>query len=313
MKDLPKLSHRHALDEDVAEVAALITRLEGAIDPAAGVTSRDTALGIIRGLLDRHYATLFYAGAELVALSNQNPDELRRAVFLDVYAPPEVVDQVVAWSLEQSRVEFPDWSIVPGVNVRDAALIEAFRSRGLEVLRRYWIMRCDTATAVSPEPPPGVSMLALDIEVDEDLRLWHATHMDAFSEHFGFVPRPFESFRDLVLNEPGLDRQGVFLAMRDGRPLGYLESSDELIDDGYGFISRLGVVKAARGQGIGELLLRHGIAHAAAKGYSKVELSVDAGNESGALRLYEKVGFQVAMSWLQLSNNPDFGRVGEPG
>jgi ribosomal protein S18 acetylase RimI-like enzyme len=172
-------------------------------------------------------------------------------------------------------------------------------------------MRCDTAGAASPEPPTGVSLVSLDIESDEDLRRWHATHMDAFSEHFGFVPRPFESFRDMVMEEPGLDRQGVFLAMRAGQPLGYLESSDELVDDGYGSISRLGVVKAARGQGIGELLLRHGIAHAASKGYSRVELSVDAGNESGALRLYEKVGFEVAMSWLQLSNNPDFGRVGE--
>jgi hypothetical protein len=31
-----------------------------------------------------------------------------------------------------------------------------------------------------------------------------------------------------------------------------------------------------------------------------LELNVDTGNESGALKLYEKVGFSAESSWIQL-------------
>jgi ribosomal protein S18 acetylase RimI-like enzyme len=57
------------------------------------------------------------------------------------------------------------------------------------------------------------------------------------------------------------------------------------------------------GHGYGEALLRHGIAYCASRGFDSVELGVDTANESGALRLYEKVGFRAESSWIQMSND----------
>jgi ribosomal protein S18 acetylase RimI-like enzyme len=38
------------------------------------------------------------------------------------------------------------------------------------------------------------------------------------------------------------------------------------------------------------------------QGREFIELNVDTGNESGALKLYEKLGFQPNSSWVQYEN-----------
>jgi ribosomal protein S18 acetylase RimI-like enzyme len=61
-----------------------------------------------------------------------------------------------------------------------------------------------------------------------------------------------------------------------------------------GWIKDLAVVPAARGRGLGELLLRHAFARLYERGVRRVGLKVDANNPTSALRLYERVGMRVA-------------------
>jgi len=49
-------------------------------------------------------------------------------------------------------------------------------------------------------------------------------------------------------------------------------------------------------------MLRWAFAYYASIARSALELSVDTGNESGALRLYEKLGFNVKNSWQHFEN-----------
>jgi len=49
-------------------------------------------------------------------------------------------------------------------------------------------------------------------------------------------------------------------------------------------------------------LLRYAIQVNTEFGHSKLCLNVDAGNESGALRLYEKVGMKPISEWHQYEN-----------
>jgi ribosomal protein S18 acetylase RimI-like enzyme len=90
------------------------------------------------------------------------------------------------------------------------------------------------------------------------------------------------------------------LAFKNGEPVGFCQCNDEYAEEKKGYISILGVVQEYQGLGIGEALLQTGISHSATKGYDSLELNVDTGNESGALRLYEKVGFKPESSWIQL-------------
>jgi len=90
------------------------------------------------------------------------------------------------------------------------------------------------------------------------------------------------------------------MAFKGGEPVGFCQCNDEYVEDNRGFINLLGVIQENQGLGIGEALLQTGISHCLTKGYDSVELNVDTGNESGALKLYEKVGFNAESSWIQL-------------
>ncbi|MFZ9317052.1 MAG: GNAT family N-acetyltransferase, partial [Candidatus Nanopelagicaceae bacterium] len=54
--------------------------------------------------------------------------------------------------------------------------------------------------------------------------------------------------------------------------------------------------------GYGELMLRWAFAYYSSIGRKSLELNVDTGNESGALRLYEKLGFKVKSAWQHFEN-----------
>jgi ribosomal protein S18 acetylase RimI-like enzyme len=103
-----------------------------------------------------------------------------------------------------------------------------------------------------------------------------------------------------VIEDVFLDHNGVFVAFIDDQPVGFCQCTDEYAEENKGYVSILGVALEYQGLGIGEALLQTGISHSATKGYSALELNVDTGNETGALKLYEKVGLKPESSWIQL-------------
>ena len=58
-----------------------------------------------------------------------------------------------------------------------------------------------------------------------------------------------------------------------------------------GFLKDLAVREAERGRGLGAALVQQGLAEFARRGVAAVELKVDAANPTGAVRLYERLGF----------------------
>jgi ribosomal protein S18 acetylase RimI-like enzyme len=60
-----------------------------------------------------------------------------------------------------------------------------------------------------------------------------------------------------------------------------------------GWLKDLAVRESHRGRGLGTSLLRHGFREFARRGVPRVGLKVDARNPSGAIRLYERLGFVV--------------------
>jgi ribosomal protein S18 acetylase RimI-like enzyme len=142
----------------------------------------------------------------------------------------------------------------------------------------------------------------LDLDKEDDLRTFHEVHQDAFSQHFGFMPRQFNEWSELVLRHKVEINLQAWLISVNGVPAGFVDFNDELLHENSGFVSGLGVRQVFQGKGLGESLLRHAIQINSALGRSKLCLSVDAGNESGALRLYEKVGMKPISEWHQYEN-----------
>ena len=64
-----------------------------------------------------------------------------------------------------------------------------------------------------------------------------------------------------------------------------------------GWIGILGTRRGYRKLGLGRAMLLAGLQHLKANGVENARLNVDAANPTGALRLYESVGFSVLHSW----------------
>jgi len=296
-------STRVATAADAKAIAKLANEHELSIDEKSSLFSEQGALDFIAGYIDSSPAYLIGLGGEpgFSAVVNLHPDSVRGRFFTDVYVRPDIenVEEIVRWAIELADSEHPDWEMWPGANSLDKRLQSAWTKHGFEFLRRYYTMRMKISSAPSIRQIDDLEIKAIDISDSDQVALWHAAHQDSFSNHFGFTPRELEKWRELVL-DPATDPNGVFMAFKNGKPVGFCQCNDEYVDDNKGFINLLGVTQDHQGFGIGEALLQTGISHCLARGYDSVELNVDTGNESGALKLYEKVGFSPESSWIQL-------------
>ena len=296
-------STRKATAADAKAIAELANEHELSIDDKSSLFSEQGALDFIAGYIDSSPAYLISLDGEsgFSAVVNLHPDSVRGRYFSDVYAKPHVenLEEVVHWAIELAESDHPDWDLWPGVNSLDKRLQSAWAKHGFEFLRRYYTMRMKLTSAPLIPQIEDLEIKAIDISDSNQIAMWHAAHQDSFSNHFGFTPRELDKWRELVL-DAATDPNGVFMAFKNGEPVGFCQCNDEYLEDNRGYINLLGVTKNNQGLGIGEALLQTGISHCLAKGYDSLELNVDTGNESGALKLYEKVGFAPESSWIQM-------------
>ncbi|MEV8391439.1 MULTISPECIES: GNAT family N-acetyltransferase [unclassified Streptomyces] len=170
----------------------------------------------------------------------------------------------------------------------DTAIIE---SRGWGRVRRYQVMVREVSPETTPVPvaPPGVTLR--DCVAEADRRPAYELCERTFADHFDHQPRTYQQWLD--------DREGdrldwslVRIATVEGLgDAGVLVSRNDRVSKGW--ISNVGVVKEARGRGLGGYLLRHSFASFAALGRETVGLGVDTRNATGALKLYEDNGMRV--------------------
>jgi GNAT superfamily N-acetyltransferase len=296
-------STRIATEADAKAIAELANAHELSIDEQSSLFSEQGALDFIAGYIDPSvtYLISFDDEPDFSAVLNLHPDSVKSRYFTDIYAKPQLenLDNVVRWAIELAESEHPDWKMWPGANFLDKRLQSAWTSQGFEFLRRYYTMRMSISEVPTIRKIKGLEIRVIDLANPAEVAIWHKLHQNSFSKHFGFAPRELEKWSELVI-DASTDSNGVFIAFKDGEPVGFCQCNDEYAEDNKGNISILGVAQESQGLGIGEALLQTGIVYSASKGYDTLELNVDTGNESGALKLYEKVGFKPESSWIQL-------------
>ncbi|PPS86998.1 GNAT family N-acetyltransferase [Streptomyces sp. MH60] len=170
----------------------------------------------------------------------------------------------------------------------DTALLA---ERGWSVVRTHHVLRraLDPAADLPPGAPAGVRVRACATEADR-VRV-HELYQRSFAQHFDFRPRPYRLWLDDI-DATGLDWSLVWLAEADDLgDAGFLLARDDR--EAMGWIRSLGVLREARGRGLGGFLLRHAFAAFAARGRDTVGLGVDTANATGAPRLYGRHGMTV--------------------
>jgi mycothiol synthase len=211
-------------------------------------------------------------------------------VALDV-AAPGYWQTFFEWAEERARVE--QLSRVRAYFPAGHELAGFVERRGYRLWRSAYTMQIELGDAASEAArlPPGIELRAYGPGDDDLLRvaLNEAFAIDPF---FHRVTR--SSFRAFYLGGRGFDPSLWLLAWDRAELAGFiLAFSEHAGDDTLGWVASLGVLPAWRRRGLGAALLRAGFRELHARGLRRVGLGVDAENETGALRLYQRVGMYV--------------------
>ncbi len=237
-----------------------------------------------------------------IFLDNQEEHVALRIIFRvhPDLAGGSVSDVLLAWAAARARENLPlappdaRVALTTGVASVNEEAIAALERNGWSRDRVNWEMEIDLTAAELPAPnwPEGITLRTADLAADAPAV--HAAESDAFSDHYGYLPQPYDGwlhFRTRVMRaEPDL----WFLAM-DGDEIAGLAlcSSERPGESEHGWVSSLGVRRQWRQRGLGLAILRHAFREIAARGKPRAGLGVDSQSLTGATRLYEKAGMRL--------------------
>jgi mycothiol synthase len=180
--------------------------------------------------------------------------------------------------------------ILSGAPEPDTAARMLFESRGYREVRRFYEMAIElTGEPAESSVPAG---LVVDGLREDEYEAFYDALNDAFAEHWEWHPQPFEEWLERRQGQHRDEHGPIWFVVRDGDELAAVTRNDVNVA-GAGYVGAIGVRPAWRGQGLAKALLQRTFAEFWRRGTTRVTLDVDAQNETGAVRLYERVGMVV--------------------
>ena len=184
------------------------------------------------------------------------------------------------------------------IQTRNTPAVELFAARDYKQSRWFHEMVRDLEADIpSRELPANVEVTGFTPERAADARL---VRNESFHDHWGSTEVTPESWAFRIGGRsfrPGLS----FIAYSDGQPIAIVISHEQ---DGHlektgrrdAHIDLVGTRRPARGRGIASALVTMSLRAARAAGYGTASLSVDADSPTGAIGLYERLGFTTALT-----------------
>jgi mycothiol synthase len=255
-------------------------------------------------------ATGALAGVGFVRILNSDDDprtEARAVIW--VHPQNRGVDlenEILDWALERARQAGQEHGrpVYFGMHIDDGApeyvvarqaLMEEY---GLEPVR-YFFKMVRPLNEPIPEPqfPEGYTMR--HSRGLEDAAAWVDAFNRSFIDHWNFHTRTVEAHANR-LRSPNYNPELDLLAIApDGNVAGFcfcevFPEENEHTGRSEGWIGMLGTCRGYRNIGLGRAMLLAGMHRLKAEGIETAALGVDAENPTGAVGLYERVGFTRA-------------------
>jgi mycothiol synthase len=183
---------------------------------------------------------------------------------------------------------------------RDTAAAVAFAAGlGFRSIRVFHTMTCDLTSVPRAVGECREVTLAELADDDAAIQLQNRLMNEAFREHFSYRTLTADETRHIYFEarERG-ERVFTLVAYREAEPVGFLVGgSDPAVarrrGRNVGGLHILGVLKPFRNRGIAKALLIAGMERLKEQGMTEAELRVDTENATGALHLYELLGFRT--------------------
>ena len=181
-----------------------------------------------------------------------------------------------------------------GVNDQMADHVALYQRRGFTPLRYFYRMRRDLGQPIPDLTlPAGLTLTTYQPEFDEALRL---AHNEAFSDHWQYEPASAVDWQKFFIGHTAF-RPDLTFVILDGKEIAAYSlnrvDADENARQGFttGWVGSLGTRRSWRKRGLAAFLLTQSFRAFQAEGLAFATLGVDAENPTGALGLYERLGF----------------------
>ena len=177
-----------------------------------------------------------------------------------------------------------------------------FESRGYEPIRYYDDMRRPLSDPIPDAPlPDGLRFVAWSPALDDTLR---EVHNAAFRDHWGSEPLTPETWTHRVTRSPAFRADLTYGVVDGDRLVGYCTAyhfpeDAEVTGRLEGWLGQIGVVREWRGRGVASAVMCHVMRAMLAAGLEDGCLDVDSENPSGAVGLYERLGFRRHERWIR--------------
>ena len=190
---------------------------------------------------------------------------------------------------------------VPGeldvsVGAGNPSLERLVRARGFQPVRWWYGMERDLAVLPPvPAVPAGLRLVPYDPALDETLRVVHG---EAFADHWGSVPPDPQRWAHWFTGSHAFRPDVSWLVLDGTEVAAYLlayfwEADAAVTGKKEAYIGQIGTRAPWRRRGLGELMLARALTGFSVAGYEQASLTVDTANPTGALGLYERVGFGI--------------------
>ncbi len=242
--------------------------------------------------------------------ANPAPDEQARA-FLDIDVHPDfaggpVEERLADWLERRANDALrPIVAAHPGTEPailrtfcwdQHAERIHRYERRGFRPVRHFYRMRRDLGEPIPDRPlPEGLEWRNYGADIDERLR---QAHEEAFADHWSHDPVSANDWQQFMVGRESF-RPDLTWVVMDGDVVAAYSLNrfdpDEAEREGYrpGWIGSLGTRRAWRKRGLASALLVKSMRTFKEEGLDSAVLGVDAQNPTGALGLYEGLGFAV--------------------
>jgi mycothiol synthase len=171
-----------------------------------------------------------------------------------------------------------------------------FERAGFTAERYYHAMERDLADVPEVRPAPGVELVPFAWDRDDEVR---RAHNASFTAHHGSTERDELAWRSWFTGQRAFRPDLSVLALIDGAVAGYVlgyvyEADTRATGVATVHLGQIGVLPTARGRGVATAAIAAPLRAAAEAGCGRAALDVDSENSTGALALYERVGFRTA-------------------
>jgi mycothiol synthase len=190
--------------------------------------------------------------------------------------------------------------------------IRLFEQHGFSPVRSWYGMRRDLSQPVPDEYLPS-GLILCNYRPELDRALMDAFN-ESFSDHWGFAPITYEDWQQFIIHAASFRPELTFLAL-DGEGSGaqiagfsvnvVREEDNQRQGIAEGIINELGTRHPWRKRGIASALVCASMRAFKATGLDYAGLGVDTENQTGALGLYERLGFKVIRRSVTFSKPVD--------